>query len=163
MPDSAELIIATPINEDRKLPGDSPVNAVRTLGWIRKMRTKVRFSAESAGDRIPRVSGGYRECRLPTIRRIDKCQEFARTAAAHHRASFRPALDGQLEDRELMSVADIKKDLAYSAYLLKHPSCAQPTCSTNRRDYNVRLSSMDSVSANGPAWPRRRRLAGARM
>ena len=37
--------------------------------------------------------------------------------------AFRPvALDGLLEDRVLMSVADIKKDLAYSAYLLKHPS-----------------------------------------
>jgi hypothetical protein len=36
--------------------------------------------------------------------------------------SFRPALDGQLEERELKSVADIKKDLAVSAFLLKHPS-----------------------------------------
>ncbi len=36
--------------------------------------------------------------------------------------AFRPALDGLLEDRVLMSVANIQKDLAYSAYLLKHPS-----------------------------------------
>jgi hypothetical protein len=36
--------------------------------------------------------------------------------------AFRPALDGRLEDRVLMSVADITKDLAYSAYLLKHTS-----------------------------------------
>jgi hypothetical protein len=36
--------------------------------------------------------------------------------------AFRPALDGLLEDRVLQSVADIKKDLAYSAYLLKHTS-----------------------------------------
>jgi hypothetical protein len=36
--------------------------------------------------------------------------------------AFRPALDGLLEDRVLMSVANIKKDLAYSAFLLKHTS-----------------------------------------
>lgn len=36
--------------------------------------------------------------------------------------AFRPALDGRLEERVLMSLADISKDLSYSAYLLKHPA-----------------------------------------
>jgi hypothetical protein len=36
--------------------------------------------------------------------------------------AFRPALDVNLEERVLMSLADISKDLAYSAYLLKHPA-----------------------------------------
>jgi hypothetical protein len=36
--------------------------------------------------------------------------------------AFRPSVDGGLEDRVLMSLADIPKQLAYSAFLLKHPS-----------------------------------------
>jgi hypothetical protein len=36
--------------------------------------------------------------------------------------AFRPALDGRLEDRVLMTVTAVKQQLGVSAYLLKHPA-----------------------------------------
>ena len=101
-------------------------------------------------------SSGLRECQLHTIRRIDECPNLARTAAAHDLARSVPHSTAGWKIGCSCRWPNISKDLAYSAYLLKHPAARNAYLLQKPPQLAALRPISMATCGSGPAWPRPR-------